>query len=252
MAPYHNLMELTIQEARKGGLGLEDLMTDLFETMLKTERELFLREESSADNKGNGYYTRSMSSFHGKLSLRVPRDRLGHFQPMVLDIVRKQSETCAELALYAKGLSTRMVEEVVETCFGEKMSSSKVSSLAQSIQPVRERWQQRPLRQEYFALMIDALRLHVRRDTVEHEACFLVLGLLPSGRREVLGIYLFPEEGAYAWRDVFADLQARGCTRTHLILSDELKGIREAVQDAYPAARHHGRYPIYWTGPMKL
>lgn len=240
MAPYHNLMELTIQEARKGGIGLDDLMTDLFETMLRTEREVFLREESTEENKGNGYYTRSMPSFHGKLSLRVPRDRLGHFQPMMLEMVRKQSATCAELALslYAKGLSTRMVEEVVETCFGEKMSSSKVSALAQSIQPVRERWQQRPLQQEYFALMIDALRLHVRRDTVDHEACFLVLGILPSGRREILGMYLFPEEGAYAWREVFRDLQNRGCIRTHLLISDELTGIREAVQELYPAARH--------------
>ncbi|PIV90269.1 hypothetical protein COW46_05330 [Candidatus Gracilibacteria bacterium CG17_big_fil_post_rev_8_21_14_2_50_48_13] len=45
---------------------------------------------------------------------------------------RSTKETCAELALslYAKGLSTRMVEEVMKTCFGEKMSSSKVFSLA--------------------------------------------------------------------------------------------------------------------------
>ena len=181
-----------------------------------------------------------MPSFHGKLSLRVPRDRLGVFQPMLLDIVRQQSQTCSELALslYAKGLSTRMVEEVVEQCFGEKMSSSKVSALAQSIQPVREQWQQRPLKREYFALMIDALRLHVRRETVDHEACFLVLGIHPNGQREVLGMYLFPEEGAYGWREVFMDLRARGLVHTSLIISDELSGITEAVRDAYPSTRH--------------
>ena len=118
------------------------------------------------------------------------------------------------------------------------MSASKVSEIAQSLQPIREAWQERPLKNEYATVMIDALRLNVRRDDVYLEACFLVLGTKPDGKREILGMYLFAEEGAHAWKEVFGDLRMRGLTDIPLIISDELTGIIDAVSECYPKARH--------------
>jgi transposase-like protein len=142
------------------------------------------------------------------------------------------------LELFSSGLSTRSVERIVGSLFGEKMSAAKVSEIAQQIQPVREAWQQRPLGNGCFAIQIDAIRLHVRRQEVYNEACFIVMGIRPDGKREILGLYLFPEEGAHAWREVFADLIARGLNRIGLVISDGLQGIIEAVEEYYPGARH--------------
>lgn len=232
-------MANAIREAQKEPKSLDVLMVEIFEMMMKVERELFL-ETSTDKNKGNGYYERFVPSFHGKLAVRVPRTRLGIFNPLMLEVARSQSETCSELALqlYAKGLSTRSVEEIVGSIFGEKMSASKVSDLAQRLQPIREAWQERILSGDYFALQIDALRLHVRRENVYHEACFLVMGVRPDGKREVLGMYLFPEEGAHAWREVFQNLLDRGLRGTCLVISDELKGIVEAVKTYFSSAKH--------------
>jgi transposase-like protein len=236
---YSSLIGLTIKEAQKDGIPFDRLMTDMFESVLLAERDVFLREQTTKD-KGNGYYHRFVPSFQGKLRVAVPRDRLGAFQPLFLELARQQSSRCGELALqlYGAGLSTRRVEQIVEQMFGERMSASKVSEIAQSLEPLRRAWQERPLANEYASLMIDALRINVRREQVYLEACFLVLGTKPDGRREVLGMYLFAEEGAHAWRQVFADLRDRGLHHVPLIVSDELSGITEAVAECFPRALH--------------
>lgn len=236
---YASLIGLTIQEANKDGVPFDQLMTQMFESVLMAERDAFLREQKEP-NKGNGFYHRFIPSFQGKLRLAVPRDRIGAFQPLFLELARQQSSRCGELALqlYAAGLSTRRVEGIVEQLFGEKMSAAKVSEIAQSLQPLREAWQQHPLQNDYVSIMIDALRLHVRREQTYLEACFLVLGTKPDGRREVIGMYLFAEEGAHAWRQVFADLRQRGLTHVPLLISDELTGITDAIREHFPRSRH--------------
>lgn len=236
---YASLIGLTISEAQKEGISFDRLMTEMFESLLLAEREVFLREQQPS-NKGNGFYHRFVPSFQGKLRIAIPRDRLGAFEPLFLELARQQSSRCGELALqlYGAGLSTRKVEQIVEQLFGERMSPSKVSEIAQSLQPLREAWQKRPLKNEYASIMIDALRLNVRRENVYLEACFIVLGTKPDGRREVLGIYLFAEEGAHAWREVFLDLQRRGLTFVPMVISDELTGIIDAVRECYPRSAH--------------
>jgi len=60
----------------------------------------------------------------------------------------------------------------------------------------------------------------------------------PIGNGRSLVYYLFPEEGAHAWREVFSDLIGRGLRRIDLVVSDELKGIVEALEEYYPGAKH--------------
>jgi len=64
------------------------------------------------------------------------------------------------------------------------------------------------------------------------------MGIKPDGRREILGLYLFPEEGANAWREVFQNLIDRGLKEIRLVISDELTGIINAVNEYFPAAEH--------------
>lgn len=144
MKSYSSLIGLSIAEAKKEGIPFDCLMTEMFESVLLAERDVFLKEQKCTQkNKGNGYYHRFVPSFQGKLRVAVPRDRIGAFQPLFLELARQQSARCGELALqlYAKGLSTRSVEGIVEQLFGERMSASKVSEIAQSLQPLREAWQ---------------------------------------------------------------------------------------------------------------
>lgn len=68
MQKYHTLLEVAIAEAYKGPIGLDDLVTQIFELVMRKEREFFLSTREQQDNKGNGYYERFIPSFQGKLN----------------------------------------------------------------------------------------------------------------------------------------------------------------------------------------
>ena len=63
-------------------VAMHRLLEELLESIMKGEREIFL--EHDPDNKGNGYYPRSLSAGSFQLNLQVPRDRKGRFRPHIL------------------------------------------------------------------------------------------------------------------------------------------------------------------------
>ncbi|SPK69916.1 transposase (fragment) (plasmid) [Cupriavidus taiwanensis] len=57
----------------------------------------------------------------------------------------------------------------------------------------------------------DALRVRMREDgVVRDKAVYLVLGALPDGTRDILGLWIETAEGAKFWMKVFNDLKTRG------------------------------------------
>ena len=68
-----------IQSVLKKEHGLNELLEHILNGLMKTERSHWMASQAGPDNKANGY-----RSGHGrKLSLRIPRDRLGNFQPVL-------------------------------------------------------------------------------------------------------------------------------------------------------------------------
>jgi len=45
-------------------------------------------------------------------------------------------------------------------------------------------------------------------------------------------------ESAHAWREIFAELKARGVQRIDIVVSDDLPGIEEATRAVFPGADH--------------
>lgn len=60
------------------------LLTQLINRIMITERELYLSQHDTQDNKANGYYPRSLNTGTMKLGLDVPRVRNGCFRPHIL------------------------------------------------------------------------------------------------------------------------------------------------------------------------
>ena len=46
------------------------------------------------------------------------------------------------------------------------------------------------------------------------------------------------EERATNWMKIFMDLKDRGLKRVRMIISDDLKGLDEAIEETYPGVRH--------------
>lgn len=144
--------------------------------------------------------------------MQVPRDRLGDFHPLVLEIIKQDSARLQDLALllYSQGVSHRGVKQVFESVFSATVSPSKLSQLVKAFEPHRKAWQTRPLEDTYHVILIDAIHHALRRGTVAREAVYVVMGLKQDFTREILGLYLLPHESAAGWESVFSDLRDRG------------------------------------------
>ena len=59
--------------------GLNKLLEDLLNCLMKLEREGFLLEKNNHLNKANGYRLGTAVGLRKKISLSIPRDRLGEF-----------------------------------------------------------------------------------------------------------------------------------------------------------------------------
>ncbi len=92
---------------------------------MKAERDQFLPE--SVNNKGNGFRKVNGLGISESLALRIPRDRLSQFKPLILEIMRESNDQLEELCfeLYYKGLTTREIEDVTENIYGKHYLSQK-------------------------------------------------------------------------------------------------------------------------------
>jgi putative transposase len=65
-----------------------------------------------------------------------------------------------------------------------------------------------------------------------------VIGVREDGYREHLGVWLGDAESAQTWGAVFADLLERGLRGVRYVVSDEHRGLREALTRYLPGSAH--------------
>jgi len=76
----------------------------------------------------------------------------------------------------------------------------------------------------------------LRRDTVEKEVIYVVLGVNEEGYREILNFFVGGQESAYGWREILQQLYKRGVKEVPLGVFDGLPGLEEAFKAVYPKA----------------
>lgn len=235
-----NQLQDTINQLLNKDEGLNELMEMILNGLMKLERNAFLDQHAGPDNKANGYRPGQASGYGKKLSLRIPRDRLGNFKPVLWALLRDQKQEVRQLCfqLYGKGLTTRQIGEITEKVYGRHYSSSAISTFNQELKEKLDDWRQRPLQNVYPVLYIDAIQVKVRRRQVSSEAFYVVMGLTEDMQREVLAIANIPTESAAGWKDLLASLQKRGLQTTRLVVADNLQGLDKAVHQVFPKAAH--------------
>lgn len=227
--------------AYSDGLSVDSIISEMFNTIMKFERDQFLEISRSLglDNKGNGYYERFARAVEKYFTLHVPRDRDGVFKPFMLEVVKKQDQQLLDLAsiLYRKGLTCHEIQEVLHDIFGKKLSESRISQLSTELNDMRDAWLNRQLSEYYHCILIDATYIPVRRDSVSKEAYYVVLGVNEHMKREVIGIYNIPSESSNGWKEVFTHLKGRGFRKSGLFICDELTGIQDAILEEFRNTR---------------
>ena len=131
---------------------------------------------------------------------------------------------------YVLGVSTRKVEDLVETLGIEKMSKSQVSQLAKELDGVVKSFRERPLSGPYRYVWLDALVLKSREaGRIVNVACLIAVGVNSDGRREVLGLEVVTAEDGAGWLAFLRSLRARGLKGVELVISDAHPGLKDAI-----------------------
>ena len=218
--------------------GINELLNLMLNSLMYIERKVFLQSEEQCKNKANGF-RKTLARGYGKiLQLHIPRDRFGHFKPLIQMLLREEEDTIRTLCfeLYGKGLTTRQIGPILDKIYGKGYSSSTISKISQAFHQELEAWRNRPLTNNFLLIYIDAIHVKVRRGTVASEAFYVVVGVRKDGRREVLAIENMPQESATGWSMVLKKLRARGLTDIELVVADGLTGLENQVGVHYPKA----------------
>src|SRR6056297_3901038 len=145
--------------------GLNDLLEYILNGLMQAERAHWMNHQAEAANKANGYRPGQAIGHGRKLSLRIPRDRLGNYQPVLWAMLRDQHEEVRRMCfeLYGKGLTASEVGQITEKIYGKAYSSSAISHFTQQLADQIHKWRQRPLAGRYPVILIDAIHKKVRR-----------------------------------------------------------------------------------------
>src|SRR5881392_2418106 len=189
-------------------------------------------------NHRNGTGGKTVLTDDGPLTLDVPRDRDGSFEPRLIAKHERHFSGFDDkiIALYARGLTVREIQAFLGEMYAVDVSPDLISTVTDAVLAEVTAWQARPLEAMYPVVFFDALRVKIRDEAVvRSKAVYLALAVLPDGSRDILGIWIEQTEGAKFWMKVFSDLKTRGCQDILIAVTDGLKGMSEALAAVYPA-----------------
>lgn len=215
------------------------LLQSFLEKALEAEMEAHLDEdERKQGNKRNGKGKKTVKSSSGELTISTPQDRQSSFEP---EIIRKRETILAEnledkiIGLYSLGMSLRDISDHIKEMYDTNISHTVLSQITDKILPEVKAWQNRPLEPVYPIVWLDAMHYKVRKEgSVSHRAVYNIIGITPSGHKDVLGMYLSESEGANFWLQVLTDLNNRGIQDILIACTDNLKGFSEAILSVFP------------------
>ncbi len=188
-------------------------------------------------NYRNGTTKKNLKSEFGEFEFETPRDRKGEFEPKIVPKNTRDASGIEDkiISLYARGLTTREINEQIQDLYGIEVSATMVSNIIDQIISEIEEWQERPLDSIYPILFIDAVHFSVREENrVVKKAAYIVLGINKDGYKEILGIWIGENESSKFWLGVLNDLKQRGVLDILIMCSDNLTGIKQAIETAIP------------------
>ncbi|WP_143276700.1 IS256 family transposase [Brevibacillus brevis] len=222
---------------------LKELFAETIQEMLEGEIESTLgyakhdTKNKRTANSRNGHSKKTVRSEYGEVDIQIPRDREGEFEPVI--VKKHQSNVTGIedqiLALYAKGVSTRDIQDHLQQLYGIEVSPTLISNVTNKIVPLIKEWQNRPLQSVYAVVFLDAIHFKVKQDgAIVNKAAYMVIGIDLDGHKDVLGMWIGENESAKFWLHVLNELKNRGVQDILITSVDNLRGFTEAISSCYP------------------
>ncbi len=241
-----------IEQARAEGVSLVGpgsplaaLTKQVLESALEAELDEHLgyehgdragKADSEGRNERNGTRGKTVHTELGPVTLEVPRDREGTFEPVVVRKRLRRLNGVDEmvLSLSAKGLTTGEIADHFAQVYGQSMSKDTISRITDKVIAEMVEWQNRPLDPVYPVVFIDAIHVKVRDGQVTNKAFYVAIGVTVDGQRDILGLWAGNGgEGAKHWLAVLTELKNRGVVDVLMLVCDGLKGLPESVNTVW-------------------
>ncbi|MEZ0095262.1 IS256 family transposase [Streptacidiphilus sp. EB129] len=228
----------------EGGL-LTEITRAVLERALDAEMSEHLGYEKhdpagrGSGNSRNGTSAKTVLTDVGAVTLAVPRDRNGEFEPQLVPKNARRLAGFNEriLSLYARGMSVRDIRSHLAQIYGVQVSPDLISKVTDAVADELAAWQSRPLDAVWPIIYIDALRVKIHSGSVTSKPVYLAVGVDMDGRKDVLGLWVGAEgEGATTWMAVLSELRNRGVEDVCIVACDGLKGLPDAVTATWPRA----------------
>ena len=245
-----------IDELLKDYKNPEDLMGEagifkqltkaLIERCLTAEIDTHLQEQhlevdqDKPKNRRNGHSKKKLQGEFGEVEISVPRDRQGEFEPVIVKKRQTRFNGFDDkiLSLYARGMTTRDIQEQLQDLYGVEVSHGMISNVTEAVEAERKEWQNRTLDEIYPIVFLDALVVKVRHEgRVINKAVHMALGVNLEGKKELLGIWMTQNESSKFWLSVMTELQNRGVKDIFIACVEGLTGFPEAIETVFPQTR---------------
>ena len=187
------LVELLMADCQSTGdiqSKLKRLFAGTIEQMLESEMDEHLGYEKhspegdKSGNSRNGYGKKTIISDYGESEIVIPRDRNGDFMPQILEKRQVRTNEIEQkiMAMYAKGMSQRDIEDNLREIYGADVPQTLISKITDKILPEVNEWQNRPLEEIYPIIYFDGIVFKTRKDNAIINKCvYSVLGVDPLG-----------------------------------------------------------------------
>ena len=195
------------------------------------------KKPKEGSNRRNGSSQKTLKSEYGPLTIDIPRDRNGEFDPVLIAKYQKDLGQIEEkiLSMYAKGMSTRDIGAHIRDIYGIDIAPTTISAITEKVLLRVKQWQSRALDSLYPILYFDAIHFKVREEgRVVTKAAYTALGIDMRGHKDLLGIWIGDADSATFWLSVLTEIRNRGVLDILITCVDGLKGFPEAIATIFP------------------
>lgn len=222
---------------------LKNITSEILSTMLQGEFNNHLgyapydTGNKPSDNSRNGHSKKTLKSDLGNLEIKIPRDRNAEFEPIVIP---KNSRVLVGfekqiLDMYSLGMTQRDISSHIEKIYGCQISADAISNIVSEVSAKVSEWQNRPLKDIYSVMFMDAIVFKVRKEgRVENLAINVLVGIDMEGIKEVIGFWSCDNESSSFWLTVLNAIKSRGVKDVLIFCIDGLTGFGQAIKATYP------------------
>jgi transposase-like protein len=225
-------------------LGIERVVQEMVEQEVTDylERDHYQRRRPDQEHRGyrNGYEPGRLRTAEGEVLVQVPqvRDAPETYRSRLMTFLRRNSDVLQRLVveMYARGLSTRDIEDALEEATGDRLlSRTAVSQITEVLWEEYEAFAQRDLSGfEVEYLFLDAVYESLRQQGGGKEGVLCAWAICADGRKVMLHLALGNKESYPNWLEFLRDMVKRGLHTPLLVTTDGAPGLIRAVVEVFP------------------